>query len=133
MMTLVASLLINLIFLGALLGLQVLFRTTNHGLGYALSNLDKNNPKSILEDRLLRVKNNQLEFLVLVAPLILLALQGQTTLNHAPEIAIAFVVGRALYMFVTLAGIPFLRSASWLVGFLAWAYLLIQIGMNALS
>jgi uncharacterized MAPEG superfamily protein len=132
-MTLVASLLVNLIFLGALLGLQVLFRTTNHGVGYALSNLDKNNPKSILEDRLLRVKNNQLEFLVLVAPLILLVLPGQIALNHAPEIALAFVIGRAVYVLVTLAGIPFLRSASWLVGFFAWAYLLIQVSMNAFS
>lgn len=132
-MTLITALFINLVLLGVLLNLQILFRTTNHGLGYALSNLDKNNPKSVLEDRVLRVKNNQVEFLILITPLILIAMQSQTALSHASAIALALVIGRVAYVIVALAGIPVLRSATWLIGFIAWAFLLVQVGLTAIS
>ena len=121
------ALMLNVLLFSMLLGAQVLLRSRTHGLRFALSSLDGKVRTSILEDRLQRVKTNQLEFLALLLPVATVAAASGTFVRHACWIALAFVAGRTLYTFVALAGVPVLRSASWLIGFLAWSYLLAQV------
>ncbi len=122
------AVILNVLLFSLLLGAQVFLRSTTHGLRFALSSLDGKVRRSTLEDRLQRVKTNQLEFLVLLLPVMMAAAEGGTPIQHACWIALAFVAGRSLYVLVALAGIPLLRSASWLIGFSAWGYLVLQTG-----
>ncbi len=119
---------LNVLLFSLLLGAQVLLRSSRHGLRFALSSLDGTVQTSTLEDRLRRVKTNQLEFLGLLVPVVVIAAATGTAVQHASWIAVAFVAGRSVYVLIALAGIPVLRSASWLIGFLAWGYLLMQVG-----
>lgn len=121
------ALMLNVLLFSLLLGAQVLLRSSRHGLRFALSSLDGAVQTSILEDRLQRTKTNQLEFLGLLVPVAMIAAATDASVQHATWIAVAFVTGRSLYVLVALAGIPVLRSASWLIGFLAWAYMLMQV------
>jgi len=122
------AIMLNVLLFSLLLGAQVLLRSRTHGLRFALSSLDGAVQTSTLEERLKRVKTNQLEFLILVVPVAMIAAATGTAVQHACWIALAFIAGRSLYILVALAGVPVLRSASWLIGFLAWGYMLVQVG-----
>ena len=117
----------NIVLFALLLGAQVALRSSTHGLRFALSSLDRVVQASTLEARLGRVKNNQLEFLVLLTPIVMIAVSNDMTIQHTHLISIGVVVGRLTYILVALAGIPILRSACWLIGFVAWLYVLLQV------
>lgn len=127
MSPLMLALYINIGLFVALLGLQPVWRTIIHGPGFALSSLDEKKTDSVFQERLHRVKNNQLETMMLLAPIILVAELGNTPIAQAGMIAALLIASRSAYLLFALGGIPFLRSASWLVGFVAWGYLALQL------
>lgn len=117
----------NIVMFSLLLGAQVTLRWSTHGLRFALSSLDRVVQTSTLEARLGRVKNNQLEFMVLLTPVVMIAVSNDMAIQHTYWISLGIVVGRLAYILVALAGIAILRSTCWLIGFVAWLYMLVQV------
>ena len=119
-MTLNFAIVWNTLLLAILLGAQVGARSISHGIKFALSNLDLRPEESVAEARLKRVKNNQLEFMVLLLSVLCLANANGGFPDASVWIPTAMVVGRTLYLLVALAGIPVLRSLAWIFAFAAW-------------
>ena len=108
--------------------LQVLLALPQVGLPYLASSRDENRELTGHAGRSLRCVQNSVVAMALFAPAVLI-LQAQggftaTTLMMAQ----IFLIARIAYVVVYLAGIPWLRTGVWMVGFLATAYLLI-LGM----
>lgn len=122
-MTVSFTLVWNILILALLLGAQVGSRSITHGIKYALSNLDSPPGESRSEARLRRVKNNQLEFIVLLVSVLSLASMTGGIGEVPGWIPIAIISGRTAYVLVALAGVPVLRSATWIVAFVAWIFL----------
>lgn len=119
MIDLGAALLVNTALLMTLHGLQVVARATEHGVNYALSNLDANKSESKFQKRTSRVARNQLEFVAALSALMTLAQFQSAELTEADLYSSMIIGARAAYIVITLLGLPFLRSASWLAGFTA--------------
>jgi uncharacterized MAPEG superfamily protein len=122
---------LNIILLGntalfaVLLIGQVVYRTKVHGSDYALGSLDQAKI-SQCESRILRVKNNQKESLILVISVVLLAqLMVVNPTEKLYFISIAHVVSRAIYISVALRGVAVARSLIWIVGFILLSFLFI--------
>ena len=115
----------NVVLLGVLLALQPTIRVLGFGLTYALSNFDNRVDEGVFARRLAMVSRNQGEALALWVPvvLILAVMAPDLAHSHLSLIATAFLFARLAYTAVTFAGIPVLRSGTWIVGFAAWAYL----------
>ena len=114
---------LNVALLAGLLLLQPLARTLTVGLTYALSSLDERLDEGNFARRLAMVSRNQIEALTLWTPMVLIAQHYALTHPHLIWIGTVFLAARITYAVVSLLGIPILRTASWLVGFAAWAYL----------
>jgi len=125
MESLIWSSLWNLVLLSALLALQPFVRIFKLNARYALSNFDERFDEGAFARRLSMVRANQIEALVLWLPVVLFAsvIANNISHPHVAWIASTFLVARFSYAFVSLAGIPVLRSVAWLVGFASWAYL----------
>ena len=125
-MNLTFALLWNTALFSLLLAAQVMARSAAHGLSFALSSLDKRVELSTLEERLARVKGNQLEFLILL--LVLFALDAGVDSTISYWTALTLVVARSVYILVATAGIPVVRSLTWLVSFAALLVLAFSFG-----
>lgn len=123
MQSLIVVVLGNVFLLAALLVLQVVVRISNAGLKYALGNFDAYKHEGAFADRLLRVKNNQIETLALIVPTTLAAANAHLSHPFLSVAASSFLFARLAYSGIALAGIPVLRSVTWSVGFAAWAYI----------
>ena len=123
MENLVTITLLNIVLLAGLLMLQPLVRTVNVGLLYALSSLDKRVDEGTISRRLAMVTNNQIEALTLWVPTVLIAQSTALSHPHLSLTGTVFLLARVAYAMISLAGLPFLRTASWLIGFVSWAYL----------
>lgn len=120
---LVAVLILNLGLLSIVLMLQPLVRDLTLGIAYATSSLDDRREESKLGRRLAMVKDNQIEALVLFAPLVLIGWLSALSHPHLSLIASAFLAARLAHAVISAAGLPLLRSAVWIAGFAATLYL----------
>ena len=127
MSPLLLSLFLNLLLWAAILVSQALFRGITHGFPYALGNFDKREPLTLGEHRLAIVRNNQLEALGLLIPTILLIANLELNSQALFYAAYTHIAARVLYVCVSLAGIPILRTALWAVAFSAWLYMIFPI------
>lgn len=114
---------LNVVLLGVLLLSQPLARTLSSGLGYALSTLDERVDEGVVSRRLAMIVRNQVEAITLWAPIALIGQQAALSHPHLAAISVVFLTARVAYAIISLIGIPVLRTASWIVGFFAWAYL----------
>ena len=104
---------------------QVIYRTKVHGSEYALGSLDQAKV-ALCESRLLRVKNNQQESLILVLSFVLLTqLMAVNPTENLYFISIAHIVSRAIYISVALRGVAVARSLVWIVGYILLSFLFI--------
>lgn len=115
----------NLVLLGALLALQPALRVIGIGPAYAMSNFDKRVEEGAVARRLAMVCANQIEATVLWVPVVILfaVLSPDAAPAQGPLTATVFLIARLAYAAVSLAGLPVLRSATWIVGFAAWGYM----------
>jgi len=106
--------------------IQVLLAVPQVGLPYLSSARDDARPLSGMAGRAARTVENSIAAIALFAPAVLLlhATGGftPTTLLAAQ----AFLLARLAFVPVYLVGIPYLRTAVWMVGFLATAFLYLQ-------
>ena len=136
MVALIAALLANVLLLVVILVGQPSLRIAQHGMDYALSNFDVRQEENKLEKRLAMVRNNQLEAMALWVPVVVAALwvfphdYTSTALTYA---AWGHVIARVLYSLVSVAGVPYARSAIWGVSFVAWAVVLWQVAAQLLG
>ena len=115
------ALLANSLLLGVLLLLQPIWRDIRHGVAYTVGTFDTRRPETVFERRLVMVVRNQIEALGLLVPVaILLLMHVQMEHPFLSTAAVAHPVSRVFYAIVSLAGIPYLRSLSWTVSFVAW-------------
>jgi len=127
METLVTITILNLALLGVLMLSQPLVRTLAGGLGYALSTLDERADEGIVARRLAMVVRNQVEALTLWTPAALIAQHASLSHPHLVLVGTAFLAARVTYTIISIIGIPVLRTASWIVGFFAWVYLVLLL------
>ena len=74
-----------------------------------------------------RAHRNMLENLVLFAALVLVAVVAQKTNDKTLLGAQLFVWARLAYALIYLAGIPFLRTAAWLVSIIGLVIIFLQL------
>ena len=103
--------------------IQVSLAAIEFGLPYLATSRDGDRKQTGVGGRAARCLDNSVVALALFAPAVLLlavtdAFTGMTLLA-----AQAFLIARLIYTGVYLAGIPWLRTIIWLVGFLATVYL----------
>lgn len=104
---------------------HVLLALPQVGLSYLASPRDDDVKLTGTAGRALRSLNNAITAMALFAPAILI-LQAQGTFSATSLLmAQIFLVARVAHWLLYLAGIAWLRTASWLLGFLATAYLYI--------
>lgn len=102
---------------------QVLLASGQVGLAYLATPRDERKELEGIPARALRCLDNSITAMALFAPAIfLLEAKGAFTATTL-LVAQAFLVARAAYVVVYLAGIPWLRTGIWMIGFLATAYL----------
>lgn len=116
---------VNLLLLALLLGGQPGLRIMAHGIGYALSSLDAAKPMSTAESRLKRVKDNQIETVVLLVPVVWILVSNDVSSSAIVTWSWVLLAARFAYVGVAMVGVPILRSAIWFAGFVAWAMLAI--------
>jgi uncharacterized MAPEG superfamily protein len=93
-----------------------------HGIGALAGNRD-GLVATGMAARAERALNNSIVALALITPAILIVhLTGQS--NSSTELAVRlFLLARVAYVAIYLIGVPYLRTAAWMVGFLATACL----------
>ena len=106
--------------------LQVLLAVPQVGLPFLSSARDEARAVTGMAGRAVRTVDNSVAAIALFAPAVLLlhATSGftPTTLLAAQ----AFLVARVAFVALYLLGIPYARTAVWMVGFLATAFLYLQ-------
>ena len=118
-----ALLSIYALLVGALLLLQAILATRQLGVKYIVSPRDKRERLHGLAARADRATQNCITALALFAPAVL-AVQVQGQNSHATMIAVqVFVLSRFIYVGSYLAGIPYVRSGAFAIGFAATMYL----------
>lgn len=106
--------------------LQVLLAVPQVGLPYLSSPRDDARPLTGIAGRCVRCVENSVVALVLFATAVF-ALHATSGFNASTLLAAqAFLVARIAFVGVYLAGIPYLRTGVWLIGFLATAFMLLQ-------
>jgi uncharacterized MAPEG superfamily protein len=110
-------------FTMVMLLIQVSLSALQNGISALAGNRDDGLVSRGLAARADRMLNNSLVALILVAPAILIiAVTEQST--STTELAVRlFLAARVAYAVIFLIGIPYARTAAWLVGFLAIACL----------
>ncbi len=104
---------------------HVLLALPQVGLSYLASPRDNEVKLTGTAGRALRSLENAIAAMVLFAPAVLI-LQAQGTFSSTTLLmAQIFLVARVLHWLLYLAGLPWVRTAAWLAGFLATAYLYI--------
>ena len=115
-----------ILFTVLLLG-QIIYRTKVHGSKYALGNLDAEQHEWC-ESRLIRVKNNQQETLILVVTLVVLAsLLTVSSSQIITALCLVHLMSRVIYISLALRGVPVARSITWTIGLGCLAGLLIEV------
>ena len=106
--------------------LQVLLAIPQVGLPYLSSPRDDARPLTGVPGRCGRCVENSVVALALFATAVL-SLHATSGFNASTLLAAQiFLVARIAFVAVYLAGIAYLRTAVWIVGFLATAFLLLQ-------
>ncbi len=106
--------------------LQVLLAVPQVGLPYLSSPRDDAKPLTGIAGRCVRCVENSVVALALFAAAVF-ALHANSASSASTLLAAqAFLVARIAFVGVYLAGIPYLRTAVWLIGFLATAFMLLQ-------
>ncbi|MCR9124567.1 MAG: MAPEG family protein [Rhodobacteraceae bacterium] len=93
------------------------------GLGYLISARDEKRTVSGMSGRLDRALGNSVTAMALFAPAILLHVVGDSTSGQTRTLAMAFLLGRVVYLPAYVFGITGLRTLAWSVGFIATAVL----------
>lgn len=93
------------------------------GMGYLLSARDEQHSLSGMAARLDRATNNSVTALALFAPAVLLIAVKDAGSPASLASAQAFLIARIAYVPLYVLGVRGLRTAFWLVGFIATAYL----------
>ena len=130
MFSLTDALLINVTLLVFYVITQPLVRTLQSGLPYALGSLDAQKTEGKFGARLSRLVRNQVEAIVMFAPLVFFVIGTEVAVPKVELIATAYVVSRIAYPVFVLAGVPVLRSFSFLIGWSATAALLLSVFYN---
>lgn len=103
--------------------LQVLAAMSQVGLPELASPRDTTPPLTGTAGRVERALNNSVVALALFAPAVLILKVQDASTGGTLLAAQIFVIARILYVGVYVAGIPWLRTGIWMLGFLATAYL----------
>lgn len=103
--------------------LQVLAAMSQVGLPELASPRDTTPPLTGTAGRVERALNNSVVALALFAPAVLILKIQDASTGGTLLAAQIFVIARILYVGVYVAGIPWLRTGIWMLGFLATAYL----------
>ena len=103
--------------------LQVLAAMSQVGLAELASPRDTTPPLTGTAGRVERALNNSVVALALFAPAVLILKMQDASTGGTLLAAQIFVIARILYVGVYVAGIPWLRTGIWMLGFLATAYL----------
>ncbi len=106
--------------------LQVLLAVPQLGLPYLSSARDEGRSLTGPAGRCLRCVENSVVALVLFATAILTLHATSGFTSSTLLAAQIFLVARLVFVPVYLMGIPYLRTAVWLAGFLSTAFLLLQ-------
>jgi uncharacterized MAPEG superfamily protein len=93
------------------------------GLSYLVSPRDERRVFTGVAGRLVRAVENGIVAMALFAPAVLILAAKGTTGSGTLLAAQAFLIARVAYVPIYAAGIPWARTAVWLVGFLATAWL----------
>lgn len=106
--------------------IQVLLALPQLGLPYLASPRDEGRQTHGAAARAERCLTNSVVAMALFAPAVLILAAKGGFSESSLLAAQAFLVARVLYVPIYLAGIPWLRTLVWLVGFLAtaWLYLM---------
>ena len=103
----------------ATIGLQGATTPIVHGFGWALGARDDEKARSVLQGRLKRVISNSSESLLMFMPVVLIAHLLEISTPLTQSAAMAYLVARAAYLVVYVAGIPVIRTLIWAVGLVA--------------
>ena len=103
--------------------LQVLAAMSQVGLAELASPRDTTPPLTGTAGRVERALRNSVVALALFAPAVLILKMQDASTAGTLLAAQIFVIARILYVGVYVAGIPWLRTGIWMLGFLATAYL----------
>jgi len=106
--------------------IQVLLATPQLGIPYLVSSRDEKRELTGLAGRALRAVDNSIVAMALFAPAILILAVTSNFSGASLMAAQAFLLARVAYAVVYFAGLPWVRTLVWLVGFLAtaWLYLM---------
>ncbi|EBA12633.1 MAPEG family protein [Roseobacter sp. CCS2] len=97
------------------IAIQATYMDLTSGVGYALSSRDDPPPKEgVIGERLARAVRNQTEGAAVWMPLVLVALQTDTSNSFTYWASVAMIVGRILYVPFYMLGLNPLRSMAWL-------------------
>ena len=106
--------------------LQVLLAVPQVGLPYLSSARDDPRPLTGMAGRAVRTVENSAVAMVLFAPAVLLLHAAGGFTSTTLLAAQVFLLARIAFVAVYLLGIPYLRTAVWMLGFLATAFLYLQ-------
>ncbi len=108
------------------IAVQATATTLQFGLPYAASARDESRAAVGIAARLVRTVDNSIVALAMFAPAVLAVnAQGATSANTLLACQV-FLGARLLYAIVYAAGIPYLRTAAWVLGFGATVVLFVQ-------
>jgi len=103
--------------------LQVLGSLTQLSMGYLISSRDDPREVTGMTARINRALANSITAMVLFAPAILLLVLQEKTTTTTLLAAQVFMIARIIYLPVYALGVPAVRTAAWLAGFVATAVL----------
>ena len=104
----------------------------NQGFGWGLGSRDKAQEFTAMQGRAARAVANHLEGLAMFVPLVLVAHIANVSTELTVLGCIVFLVSRAAFAILYLAGVPVLRSIAWgasIIGLLMIAYELIRAAL----
>lgn len=103
--------------------LQVLGSLSQLSMGYLLSSRDEPRGLTGMTARMDRALTNSITAMVLFAPAVLLLVVQDKTDATSLMAAQVFLIARIIYLPVYALGVPAVRTAAWLAGFMATAVL----------
>lgn len=105
------------------IALQTTGALTQLGMGYLLSARDEQHSLSGMTARLDRAAANSVTAMALFAPAVLIVTLRDASSTESLLAAQGFLVARILYVPLYALGISGLRTAAWMVGFIATLFL----------
>lgn len=106
--------------------IQVLISASQHGLLPLLGNRESVNSVGAAE-RAERTVQNSVVAMALVAPAVLMLTLASLSTSGTIFALQLFLTARIAYAICFIVGITFLRTVTWIVGFLATAYLYLNL------